>query len=257
MWERRVLCILAILANFHSLAVAQNSTAYSILSSECISYISAFPPTVSLYAFQLCQVCQGLQLSPSIEPCCSAANPTACFASSFYHLSVSDATITAAPTLMTSTGSTTMLGYYGNTNCDSVISILENCEAATPGFDNLCFHYQQACFCSTSGTWAPSIYDDYWSSCLAWASTANPSYYSDLGPGTNGVVQSRKCQTWEQLTATGGTPSDCLTSPSNTLSPTSLAPARASSITSTGAAAEITDMHVSFNLLYLSLIFRS
>src|SRR5271170_1856094 len=40
MWEPRVLCILAILLSFQSLAVTQNSTLYSSLSSECISFIS-------------------------------------------------------------------------------------------------------------------------------------------------------------------------------------------------------------------------
>jgi hypothetical protein len=140
----------------------------------------------------------------------------------------------------------TQLGSLGSTNCDSAVSIFENCEASTPGFANLCFHNQQSCLCSTAGTWAPSFFDNYWSSCLAWASTADPSQYSLLGPHTNGDVQSRKCQTWNAFTATGGIPSGCLTSPSNTLSSTSLAAARPSSVVPTGAAVEIAaDMHVS------------
>jgi hypothetical protein len=235
------------LFTFQYLAATQSSTLYSSLSSECVSFISQYPPTISLYASQICHVCQGLNLSPSVEPCCSNSNPTACFASSFYGISVSDATksapITVAPP-----------SYTGSANCDAVISILSGCEAATPGFDNLCFHDQQSCLCSTSGTWAPDYYDDYWSSCLAWASSSDPSEYSLLGPQTNGVVQSRKCQSWGQLTATGGTPSNCNTSPSNVLSSTSLAPTTSTLVpaAATGAAAGFGDMPVSFSFLQLA-----
>jgi hypothetical protein len=144
--------------------------------------------------------------------------------------------------------------YTGSVNCDAAISISQSCEIASPGFDNLCFHDQQSCLCSTSGIWAPSYYDDYWSSCLAWASTSDASPYSLLGPHTNGVVQSRKCQTWGQLTATGGTPSNCPTSPSNVLSSTSLTTARPTTLvpaTATGAAAGFGDMQVSVSLCKL------
>lgn len=239
-------------------SLAQNPTTYSSLSSECVSLISAYPPTVSLYASEICRVCQGLQISPSIEPCCSASNPTACFATSFYGISVTDATV-SAPLGIPTTSSTHA---YGSIYCDSAISIFESCEAVTPGFDNLCFHDQQSCLCSTSGTWAPSYFDNYWSSCLSWAETDDPSEYSLLGPNTNGVVQSRKCQTWAELTATGGTPSDCLTSASATLSSVSLAGAAAptlstsptrttsSSAGNAGAAfAGVVDPHVSSDLL--------
>jgi hypothetical protein len=214
-------------------SLAQNPTTYSSLSSECISFISAYPPTVSLYASEICHVCQGLQISPSVEPCCSASNPTACFATSFYGISVTDATVSAPLGLP----STTTTYAYGSVYCDSAISIFESCEAVTPGFDNLCFHDQQSCLCSTSGIWAPSYYDNYWSSCLSWAETVDPSEYSLLGPNTNGIVQSRKCQTWAELTATGGTPSDCLTSASATLSSVSLAGASPSSSNSPSTAA--------------------
>lgn len=214
-------------------SLAQNLTIHSSLSSECVSFISAYPPTVSSYASEICHVCQGLQISPSVEPCCSASNPTACFATSFYGISVTDATASAPLGLAT----TTTTYAYGSIDCDSAVSIFQSCEAATPGFDNLCFHDQQSCLCSTSGTWAPSYYDNYWSSCLSWLETAEPSEYSLLGPSTNGVVQSRKCQTWAELTATGGTPSNCLTSASAILSSVSLAGASTSSSNSAGIAA--------------------
>lgn len=237
--------------------LAQNPTTYSSLSSECVSFISVYPPTVSSYASQICRVCQGLQISPSVEPCCSNSNPTACFATSFYSISVTDATLSAPLNIPTT--STTRA--YGSIYCDSAVSIFESCEAVTPGFDNLCFHDQQSCLCSTSGTWAPSYFDNYWSSCLSWAETVNPSEYSLLGPNTNGVVQSRKCQTWAELTATGGVPSDCLTSASATLSSVSLtgaSPSASTSLTTTtpssvvqagAAVVGVVDPHVSPDLL--------
>lgn len=224
---RNSLVIAIVLCRLIDYVVSQDPVASSSVSallssqsSQCVSFISAYPPTVSLYASQACQVCQNLQISPSIEPCCSNSNPTACFASSLYGISVTDGTRSAPIT--------TSAASLGSVNCDAVISILEFCEAATPGFDDLCFHDQQSCLCSTSGTWAPSYYDNFWSGCLAWASTAAPASYSLLGPNADGQVQSRKCQSYASLTATGGIPSNCLVSSPNTLSTTSL--------TSTGSA---------------------
>ena len=227
----------------HHLALAQDPALQSSLSSECVTFITQYPPTVSVYASQICQVCQGLSLTPSVEPCCSNSNPTACFASSFYGITVPDASSSAPITVAPGR-------YTGSVNCDAAISILVDCENATPGFDNLCFHDQQSCLCSTSGTWAPSFYDDYWSSCLAWAEVSSASWYSLLGPQTNGVVQSRKCQTWAAFTATGGSPSGCNTSPTNTLTSTTLASTESSGLQpamSTGAARELEQVQVSIN----------
>lgn len=218
---------LIFIINRLSLASAQASIASS-LSSECVSFISQYPPTVSLYASQICHVCQGLGVTPSVEACCGAVNPTACFASSFYSISATDTAVTETLGL-SQTG-------FPETNCDSVTSILKSCQAATPNILALCFHDQQSCLCSTSSTFAGDYYDNFWSGCLSWAETYNPSMYSELGPSANGVVQSRPCQIWSQLTATGGTPSNCATSASATLTSTSLAPL--STATAQGAAAD-------------------
>lgn len=200
-----------------------HSSLASALSSECVSVISASLPTIASYATSICQVCQGLSISPSVEPCCAAANPTACFASDFYGISVSDAS--------SSRVFTQPLG-----NCNSAISIYTSCQAKTPGFDNLCFHDQQSCYCSTSGTFAPSYYDNFWSNCLAYLSTADPSSYSQIALNAAGTAQSRKCQTWYDLTKTGGTPSNCMTSAAASLSsPTSLASVGHASPTSTSS----------------------
>lgn len=180
------------------LTSAQDTGLLSSLSSECVTFVSSYPPTIYSYASQICHVCQGLNLSPSVEPCCRASNPTACFASSFYGVTVTDTAksnpITVAPPSFT-----------GSVNCDAVISILRRCEGSTPGFDALSFHDQQSCLCTTSGTWAPDYFDDYWSSCMDYASTASSDYFSLFGPEANGSVQRRKCGTWYSFTATGGT----------------------------------------------------
>lgn len=230
--------VLLFLSQSINLAFSQNSILYSKLSSECVSLISNYPPTVSLYASEVCHVCQGLGLTPSVEPCCSKSNPTACFASSFYGKIVTDAGKPAPITVSGSFAGTSRRTYFASTNCDSAFSIEQRCAASSPGFTNLCFHQQQSCLCSASGKWAGPVFDNHWSSCLAWAETANPSEYSLFGPNTDGVVQSRKCQTFSELTATGGTPSNCLTSASNTLSSTSLQAGGLPSATSSGAARE-------------------
>lgn len=199
------------------------SSLSSAQSTDCVSAINQYPPTIASYASSICYLCQGLAISPSIEPCCSASNPTACFASSFYGVSVSDATI-----------SSTIDNPPALSSCFAAIGVSTSCEQASPGFGNLCFHDQQSCYCSTSGTFAPSYYDDFWSKCLAYLSTAFPSSYSKIGPNENGVVQSRPCQTWNQLTLTEGTPSNCMTSAAASLgSPSSLAPVTHDSVSTT------------------------
>lgn len=201
---------------------ASRSSLASVLSSECVALITLSSATVSSWASTICEVCQGLSVTPSLEPCCAAANPTACFASSFYGITVSDASQTAT------------FSFPGaSKDCDSAISIFSSCQAVTPGFPNLCFHDQQSCYCSTSGTYAPSYFDNYYSNCLAYLSSAFPSSYSQIALTADGTVQSRKCQTFFDLTKTGGTPSNCMTSAAASLSsPSSLASAAHASPTS-------------------------
>lgn len=249
------------IALFHTfvLSQAQSDPALaSSLSGACVSLISQYPPTESLYASQVCHVCQGLGLTAPVDQCCGAADPTACFANSLFGVTATGSSSTATLGL-SETG-------YPITNCYSVTAIFTSCLAATPAFQSLCFHDQQSCLCSTWGIAAPDYYDNYWSSCLSYLSEYEPSEYSMLGPDSNGNVQSRKCSTWQQLTATGGVPSNCLTSPSNTASSTSLnpldsttstqPPARSSS-TSGGAATGAGSSSNGQVRLEVSLRFRS
>ena len=188
----------------------------STLSRDCVNFISRFHPTISKHASMVCHACKGLGISPSVEPCCSKSDKAACFASSFYDitkpLTTESLSISGAPPI-----------YTGSANCDAAVSIYASCEASTLDFNDKCFQDQQSCLCSTSSKWAPAYYDNYQSSCLAWASTANPGYYSLLEPNPNGVVQTRKCHSWHSHTATGGSPSNCPTvlrvSPAATVTP--------------------------------------
>lgn len=148
--------------------------------------------------------------------------------------------ITTTPTSPMVSPTVTAQATLGSAGCDLAASIINVCEASTPNFEDLCFHDAQSCLCSTSGTWAPSFYDNNWSSCLAWAMASDQQFYSSLIP-PNGVVQSRKCQTWGAFTATGGIPSGCNTSPLPTSSSASPTPGTSSTINSSGAAAQLMD----------------
>lgn len=63
--------------------------------------------------------------------------------------------------------------------CSSYSSLASSCAAATPSFAQLAFSSEAGCLCYTaSSTYAPSIYDGYWGSCLNYYQTASPEYYS-------------------------------------------------------------------------------
>src|SRR5271155_1859264 len=63
--------------------------------------------------------------------------------------------------------------------CSSYSSLKASCAAATTSFTNLPFSSEATCLCYTDiSTFAPSIYDGWWDSCLNYYQTASPSYYS-------------------------------------------------------------------------------
>jgi hypothetical protein len=63
--------------------------------------------------------------------------------------------------------------------CSSYSSLASSCAAATPSFAQLPFSSEASCLCYTAvSTYAPSIYDGYWGSCLNYYQTASPDYYS-------------------------------------------------------------------------------
>jgi len=152
---------------------------YTALSESCVSFIQACPPTGPSCASEICKICTSLEITPSIEPCCAAATPTACF-SNLIAGSPNTYTTPAGPL---SSGVTSYAP--GAVSCGSVYSMINSCEAATPDFTDLVFSQQASCICSISGSSAPQVYDAYFSTCLAYLSTADPQEYSLIGE-TNG-----------------------------------------------------------------------
>jgi hypothetical protein len=71
--------------------------------------------------------------------------------------------------------------------CLSFESISSSCDAQIPGFATEAISAEENCLCFTSGTYAPSIFDGYWSSCLNYYSTASPEIYSSSLGGDAGV----------------------------------------------------------------------
>ena len=62
--------------------------------------------------------------------------------------------------------------------CSSWDAILLSCSASVPSFSALPFSVEASCLCYESSTYAPTIYDNYWASCLNYFSTASPTLYS-------------------------------------------------------------------------------
>jgi len=67
------------------------------------------------------------------------------------------------------------------TACSAALDAITICESATPGFSNLANSDEASCLCYDSTTsWDPLAFDDPWSSCIAWASTADTTAYAGL-----------------------------------------------------------------------------
>lgn len=65
--------------------------------------------------------------------------------------------------------------------CNSWNAIEFSCSEAIPSFTNLPFSVEASCLCYSSSTYAPFVYDGYQAQCLAYLSTASPSFYGSLG----------------------------------------------------------------------------
>jgi hypothetical protein len=97
-------------------------------------------------------------------------------------LASSTSTITAPPRplLPRQTSSPSSSAFDANVAaCSSYTSLSGSCAAATSSFAALPFSSEASCLCYTDvSTYAPSIYDGYWASCLNYYQTASPEYYS-------------------------------------------------------------------------------
>lgn len=163
-----------------------HNSLYTSLSSECVSVITVCVPTISSCAASLCHICTGLDITPSIEPCCAAPTPTACFSDYIAGKPLTYPSSSLPPPVVTVDSSAAA--------CSSVLSVSSNCVAATPDFEQLEFSSQSSCLCSVNGEYAPTVYDNFFSTCAAWASTADPSEYSVVFEISGKPVVRTPCQ---------------------------------------------------------------
>jgi hypothetical protein len=102
----------------------------------------------------------------AINFCCSQANPLECFITGGGGDSNYVTTVAPDPNLAA---------------CSTALDAITTCESETPGFSNLANSDEASCLCYEDTTsWDPMAFDDPWSSCVAWASTADTSIYAEL-----------------------------------------------------------------------------
>lgn len=200
---------------------------FTSLSTECVSQISACPPTINSCAITICSICTSLRITPSIEPCCAASTYLQCFSSLLAGSPITN-TAPAGPTGAPKSADPNAL------SCVSWTSVYSTCLASTPSFEQLEFSSMQTCLCSTSGSAVPTRYDGFWSGCLEYLSTADPLSYSSLLAPTNGQsLVSTPCEYF--ATNPGAFPSTSLPP-----TPTTGAQGSAATVTSTPSSGDVT-----------------
>ena len=179
-------------------------------AADCVDYI--------------CNSCR--DLSSVISQCCAGTDDTAIMACLQTGLegglgSGSAATSEAVTSaLVTSALPTSIVNDPNYIACTSWQGIFENCESQTPGFSNEPFTSKALCLCYSSETYVGSVYDGYYSSCLAYFSTGDPSGYSQIQASAGGPITSRPCSANAgALTASAG-PTTAASNSITTLAPT-------------------------------------
>lgn len=104
-----------------------------------------------------------------INNCCSQANPQQCF------ISRAGSGGNGNPYITTAAPDPNLAA------CSTALEYITECEAGTPGFSNLANSDEASCLCYDSTTsWDPVAFDNPWSSCIAWAKTADSTAYAGL-----------------------------------------------------------------------------
>ncbi|KAI4287737.1 MAG: hypothetical protein L6R35_003003 [Caloplaca aegaea] len=166
--------------------------------SDCVAYV--------------CDDCSSID--PSISECCELSSERAianCIQENLDGGSTDDddesATATGSSDDSTITGTaaaaaaTSLIRQPG---CSSFVSKLDDCETATPGFtDYSLWDTQASCFCYEGSRYQPSTFDNYYRSCLAYASTAVPEFYTLLAVGPSDDVVSTPCASVGDVRETG------------------------------------------------------
>jgi hypothetical protein len=171
--------ILMVSYGWSALAQCQSSVNPALcsrLSSTCLFVTSECAPTISSCAYSYCAVCTSLGIQPAIEPCCAAPTQTACFSD-----------LLAGSPLSQTGNFATITNQPPPPACQSAVDIIDSCIVATPDFTDLEFSSQFTCLCSKDGVYAPSIYDGYTSTCLAYLSSVSPAAYLSIGGQISGT----------------------------------------------------------------------
>jgi hypothetical protein len=115
----------------------------------------------------VCAQCTDLGQS-RINNCCSQAVPLQCFIAG------------AGGNTQTNPYLTTLAPDPNFDVCSTALDYITQCESLTSGFSDLANSDEASCLCYDSTSWDPNGFDVPWSSCIAWAKTANSTVYPDL-----------------------------------------------------------------------------
>jgi hypothetical protein len=183
-----ILCTNAANHPFESLLLKRQDCT-SAAQADC----SKNDPAACLKA--LCDSCGPVY--PVIATCCASTDPVAmasCVANAFEGSSGSTASSGSPSGTITSASPADSSADPNFSACAQFETIIAECASQTPGFSDISsFSSQASCLCYTSSTFAPSVFDGYFESCLAYFSSAKPRAYSSLtsqNGGTQGSCSS-------------------------------------------------------------------
>ncbi|KAL8804796.1 MAG: hypothetical protein Q9223_005579 [Gallowayella weberi] len=190
----------------HPLLARQSCTSSSI-RSKCLTVGSDSTDCIDY----ICGSCTGVD--PQIADCCKQTgtlNRAQCIA----NIDVSSATNTGTSSSprTTSNRSSSSVGSFPTTSvggaaarnagCSSLGSKLDACESSTPGFSFIASWTSQAsCFCYSGNSFAPALFDNYYSSCLRYAKASDTDLYSSLTVGRVSAI-STPCAQYGNVRAT-------------------------------------------------------
>ncbi|KAL8976989.1 MAG: hypothetical protein Q9177_006727, partial [Variospora cf. flavescens] len=141
--------------------------------SDCVAYV--------------CDDCSAID--PSISECCELSSEVAIFTCIDENLNGGSADDDDDSTITNTAAAAAATSLIRQPGCSSYFSKLADCETATPGFTNYdVWETEASCFCYEGSRYQPSTFDNYYRSCLAYASTAVPEFYTVLAVGPSDDV---------------------------------------------------------------------
>lgn len=125
----------------------------------------------------VCNLC--VQFLPkSVKGCCQESPPASCFQNILEGGSSGSQDEQQSLSASPAAGSSNTITDANAAVCATALAAVSACEVATSGFDNLDATAQASCLCyDTANSYIPSVFDGAWSSCAAYASTADTSDY--------------------------------------------------------------------------------